>query len=147
MRDTTPRNNKWYLVITWCWGAGRRCHIGETLKQVPKFRELQVPNFQVPGASSSDILKKINKKLFFLYFNKKHFRYCLLPFHAFPSSGNFKFLIFIFRELQVPTFWKKLTKNCFFSILTKNILDTAFCLFTHYSIAKLRAWMELNVVF
>ena len=27
-------------------------------KQVSKFRELQVPNFQVPGTSSSEILKK-----------------------------------------------------------------------------------------
>ena len=35
----------------------------------------------------------------------------------------------------------------FFPISTKNILDTAFCLSTPYSIAKLRAWMELNVVF
>ena len=29
----------------------------DTLKQVPKFRELQVPNFQVPGTSSSEIPK------------------------------------------------------------------------------------------
>ena len=36
----------------------------------------------------------------------------------------------------------------FFPISTKkNILDTAFCLSTHYSIAKLRAWMELNLIF
>ena len=53
------------------------------------------------------------------------------------SSENFKF--------RNPE--KKLTKNCFFLFQEKNILDTAFCLFTHYSIAKLRAWMELNVVF
>ena len=57
----------------------------DTLKQVPKFRELQFPNFQVPGTSSSEI--------------------------------------------------KKLTKKC----STKHILNTAFCLSTHYSIAKLRA--------
>ena len=68
-------------------------------EQVPKFRELQVPNFQAPRTSSFEIQKK------------------------------------------------KLTKNCFFLFQQKNILDTAFCLFTHYSIAKLRARMELNVVF
>ena len=47
----------------------------------------------------------------------------------FSSSENFKF--------RNPE--KKLTKNCFFLFQEKNILDTAFCLFTHYSIAKLRA--------
>ena len=35
----------------------------------------------------------------------------------------------------------------FFLFQQKNILDTAFCLSMHYSIAKLRAWMEFNVVF
>ena len=57
--------------------------------EVPNFRELQVPNFQVPGTLNSEI--------------------------------------------------KKLTKKCFFLFQQKNILDTAFCLSTHYSIAKLRA--------
>ena len=65
--------------------------------EVHKFRELQVPNFQVPGTSSSEI--------------------------------------------------KKLTKDCFFLFQQKYILDTAFRLPTHYSIAKLRAGMELNMVF
>ena len=37
--------------------------IRDTLKQVLKFRELQVSNFQVPGTSSSEI--KVNKKIFF----------------------------------------------------------------------------------
>ena len=68
-----------------------------------------------------------------------------IPLNKFRSSQVPKF-----RELQVPNFQvprtssfeiqkKKLTKNCFFLFQQKNILDTAFCLFTHYSIAKLRA--------
>ena len=32
-------------------------HIGDTLKQVPKFRELQAPNYQVPGTLGSEITK------------------------------------------------------------------------------------------
>ena len=53
----------------------------------------------------------------------------------FSSSGNFKF-----RN-------KKGKKPCFFLFKKTNILDTAFCLPTHYSIAKLRAGMELNMFF
>ena len=78
--------------------------MGDTLKQVHKFRSSQVPKF--------------------------------------PNSEVPKF-----RELQVPKFWKKVNKKLFFPISTKNISDTAFCLSTHYSIATLRAWMELNAVF
>ena len=55
-----------------------------TLKQVPKFRKLQVPNFQVPGTSSSEILKK-NVTIFFPISTKNildRLDYCLLPFHA-----------------------------------------------------------------
>ena len=36
-------------------------NVRDTLKQVPKFRELQVPNFQVPGTSSSEIPKSVKK--------------------------------------------------------------------------------------
>ena len=65
----------------------------------------------------------------------------------FSNSGNFKLPIFKFRELQVPI--KKLTKKVFSYLNKKHILDrpTAFCLSTHYSIAKLRAWIKLNLVF
>ena len=41
--------------------------------------ELQVPDFQVPGTSSSEI--KVDN-FFFSHFNKKHFRCCLLRFDA-----------------------------------------------------------------
>ena len=49
----------------------------------------------------------------------------------FPSSGNLKFPIFKFQELQIPKFLKKSKqKNIFFPVSTKNILDTMFCLST-----------------
>ena len=41
--------------------------------EVPKFRELQVPNFQVPGTSSSEILKKKLTKNCFFPFQQKTF--------------------------------------------------------------------------
>ena len=75
---------------------------GDTLKQVPKFPSSEVPKFrssQVPGASSSQFSSsgnckfrnfeiKVNKKNVFSYFNKKHFRYSLLPFHALYRSPS-----------------------------------------------------------
>ena len=54
--------------------------VTEIRKQFPKFRERQVHNFQVPGTSSFEI-KKLTKNVF-SYFNKKYFRYLLLPFQA-----------------------------------------------------------------
>ena len=65
-----------FYVIALKVKANRPITLRDTLKQVPKFRELQVPNCQVPGTSSSKIK---GKKIVFSYFNKKHSRYCLLP--------------------------------------------------------------------
>ena len=49
--------------------------------EVPKFRELQVTNFQAPKTSSSEILKKKLTKKCFFPFQQETFQ--ILPF-AFP---------------------------------------------------------------
>ena len=68
---------------------------GDTLKQVPKFpssevskfRELQVPNFQVPGTSSSEI--KVIKKMFFPISTKNILdtAFCLSTHNRLPSCA------------------------------------------------------------
>ena len=50
--------------------------------EVPKFRSFQVPGTSSSQVSSSGNFKFRNKKKHENMFNKKHFRYCLLPFHA-----------------------------------------------------------------
>ena len=75
----------------------RRVHKADLLgPPVPETEGIPLNNFrssQVPGTSSSQFSssenfkfrnpeKKVNKKLFFPISTKKHFRYCLLPFHA-----------------------------------------------------------------
>ena len=55
-----------------------------------------------------------------------------IPLNKFPSSGNFKFPIFKFRELQVSKSRKKVNKKLFFPISTK--IHFRYCLLPFHAL-------------